>query len=969
MTIRNRSSLLVVLLSAVLASACADTPPHFIRVTATPQVVPGGGLVQVSAEATDPNGDALKYTWTASSGWTIKSGGDGAAVVQAPAKAGAQGLVTVTVDDGHGGTAKASVGVATDDTSPMISEVTATPSPAVRGMPVTLAAAASDPDGDALTYAWSIAAGPAGSTATLSSKTTASPQFTPDMVGTYTIELVVTDSPGGHASVPYDLQLEAVNGTPTAMIAGTAPLAGVMNTDLTLDGSGSTSPAGDPLSYAWAVTNGPAGATATATPVGDSGKANFKADTAGNYTVALTVTDPWGNTGTAATTVAVAGPATLKIASGNNQSGAVYGDLAKPLAVEAVTSGGKPVPGVPVTWIPAGATLKTAASTTTDASGLADVVVRMSRIAGTASVMARVPGMPSLTASFDLTAVPGPVTSINVSMTTGDADTGAMVSVTPVDQFGNPSTADLVANAQAFQLNASGNAVFASSATTGTLTAGGGTNQVQGELAQGAFNIALTDTTAEAVTVKIQSIPGQGAYLPYTAWAEDFEDDAETGMGAWTTGQNNAPSWQVETGASLSHTGSQALGIDLTPADTDLYGASVMTYQLAPTASNMIKLEYWQNLAVSSAADAANGCTAQPDFYLAARSCDGLGCAEELLTPRSGYPVTDSCSGRLGFTTTAATTGWVAKVVDVTDAMGAGNQYLDFEMANTPDPTTPVAASDWHVDDVRIVHLTDPGNTGTTNTIIRPGVPAEVDWTASTYNQPTVLLGQCINGVSALTVGAKIVDANGNLTRESQAIVDFNWTGSAVAVQGTTGTVVTVGSSDAEMQFNQGQAALVLSDSTTEAVTLSLVDTRNTKLTMGPNATANFAGTFVCHDNGIGNQWSDNVALGTYDAQEAVRACDAHYGAGRCTTNNTYHSTYYAGRIPACPSRAYQWFFANYGHTDVCTRNATGLSQGYVYWTGWIPSGSFITNIFCQRFCEGANPGSTFATRNPARWR
>jgi len=53
--------------------------------------------------------------------------------------------------------------------------------------------ASSDPEGDVLTYLWSIDAAPAGSVATLSDTTAVNPTFTPDVIGDYNIRLVVND--------------------------------------------------------------------------------------------------------------------------------------------------------------------------------------------------------------------------------------------------------------------------------------------------------------------------------------------------------------------------------------------------------------------------------------------------------------------------------------------------------------------------------------------------------------------------------------------------------------------------------------------------------------------------------------------------------------------------------------------------------------------------------------------------------
>lgn len=60
-------------------------------------------------------------------------------------------------------------------------------------VPTTLdGTSSSDPDGFALTYAWTIKSSPPGSDAVLTGANTATPTFTPDLVGTYRIFLVVT---------------------------------------------------------------------------------------------------------------------------------------------------------------------------------------------------------------------------------------------------------------------------------------------------------------------------------------------------------------------------------------------------------------------------------------------------------------------------------------------------------------------------------------------------------------------------------------------------------------------------------------------------------------------------------------------------------------------------------------------------------------------------------------------------------
>ncbi|MDH5492352.1 MAG: lamin tail domain-containing protein, partial [Myxococcales bacterium] len=67
------------------------------------------------------------------------------------------------------------------------------------GLSVTLGASGADPDGGALSYAWTIVTAPAGSSALPASPTSASTSFTPDVAGDTTLRFCATDDEGAQS--------------------------------------------------------------------------------------------------------------------------------------------------------------------------------------------------------------------------------------------------------------------------------------------------------------------------------------------------------------------------------------------------------------------------------------------------------------------------------------------------------------------------------------------------------------------------------------------------------------------------------------------------------------------------------------------------------------------------------------------------------------------------------------------------
>jgi len=100
--------------------------------------------------------------------------------------------------------------------------VPAGPAAAEVGVPITLDGSASyDPEGASLTYQWTVAARPPGSTATLSYATAVDPVLIPDVPGVFALELVVND--GHHDSTSTSTSVSALSTLPQVTLTIIAP--------------------------------------------------------------------------------------------------------------------------------------------------------------------------------------------------------------------------------------------------------------------------------------------------------------------------------------------------------------------------------------------------------------------------------------------------------------------------------------------------------------------------------------------------------------------------------------------------------------------------------------------------------------------------------------------------------------------------------------------------------------------------
>jgi hypothetical protein len=169
----------------------ANTPPVITSLAPGATAVGPGGSCTVTCTASDPDGDTITYTWSATGG--AISGTGSTVTWTAPATEGTY-TITVSVSDDKGGTATGSCNIEVANTPPVITSLAPGATTVLPNGSCTVTCIASDADGDPLTYAWSATGG------TFSGTGNSVTWKAPAAEATYTISVTVSDGKGGTAT-------------------------------------------------------------------------------------------------------------------------------------------------------------------------------------------------------------------------------------------------------------------------------------------------------------------------------------------------------------------------------------------------------------------------------------------------------------------------------------------------------------------------------------------------------------------------------------------------------------------------------------------------------------------------------------------------------------------------------------------------------------------------------------------------
>jgi hypothetical protein len=335
----KQANLVVTANAAPVSSVAISASYSAVASTATVRTVTvGASLLFDSTGSLDADGDAVTTTWEltarpAGSAATLATSGKTARLntdVAGTYKVRARGT------DPSGAYSETIYPFEAVGTAPQVMVLTSVNNGPVNagsnyiagtlGYGISLSSAGANPDGLNLTYAWSLTVKPAASAAVLGTPTSAFSQITPDVLGDYHVNLVVTASTGVASS--YTMVISVRNRAPVAAIASNATPVALpsgptlrlpVGTTVTLRGSGSSDADGEALTYLWSLDGKPTG-SATTLSAADQSTVQLTTDKTGSYVVSLRVTDASGAYAVQTITVASGNAAPVAVVNASRLS-------------------------------------------------------------------------------------------------------------------------------------------------------------------------------------------------------------------------------------------------------------------------------------------------------------------------------------------------------------------------------------------------------------------------------------------------------------------------------------------------------------------------------------------------------------------------------------------------------------------------------------------------------------------------
>jgi len=185
-----------------------NLPPVIASLIAAQNQTYPGGTVNIQSVVSDPNGDSVNFNWTATGGEFVENGRANT-TWRAPAGYGNY-EIKLSVDDGKGQTAQATVPVTVSaNNPPSVTSLTAEPAALQFASTTTLTCIASDQDGDPVQYKWEARDG------TLSGVGNRVSWTSPSKGGTYSVFVVASDGKGAETRQEIVIPVAAPSGVQT----------------------------------------------------------------------------------------------------------------------------------------------------------------------------------------------------------------------------------------------------------------------------------------------------------------------------------------------------------------------------------------------------------------------------------------------------------------------------------------------------------------------------------------------------------------------------------------------------------------------------------------------------------------------------------------------------------------------------------------------------------------------------------